>query len=404
MNRHGSLTQFKWLGLDRAGHSTRGDILAHNKLLAKVALHQQGIKATSIRYVNHPLKPIKNRPRPQEITEFIRQLAALLSAHIPLIRALETLKYAQKHSTWLVIIAKIQQDIESGCSLAHALAHQPSYFKPLLCNLVAVGEQSSTLAYLLTQCATHQQQWYILEQQIKRDLAYPMTLLCLSIMVCLGLLLLVVPQFAQFFDELNAPLPHLTQWMLRASGILQRFGLTLGLLAISGGVLVRYFYQTFPKFTLATDQLLLDLPCIGSIIRCAIMTRLTATLSTALHAGLPLTDALAAVSTIVGNKSLELALTRVHTQITQGISLSFAFKQSSLFPHRLVELVTIGEESGNIEAMLTHLSQYYNQETIHLMHNLGKWLEPLVMTVLGCLIGAVIIAMYLPIIKLGAIV
>jgi type IV pilus assembly protein PilC len=331
-------------------------------------------------------------------------LASLLSAHIPLIRALDTLKNSSASSLLKLILTQLQHDIETGCSIADALRRHPQYFNPLVCNLVAIGEQSSTLTQVLQQIALEQERWSMLKQQIKNDLAYPLTLLCLTTLVSSGLLLTVVPQFAEFFQQFNAPLPYLTQCILGLSHALHYALPITALVSLVGAMALRHAYHHTPAMTLAVDQRLLNLTGIGLIIQCILMARLTATLSTALHAGLPLTDALQASTGIITNQCLRQALINVHTKVTQGVSLSMALKQSPLFPHRLVQLITIGEESGKLEPLLNQLNSYYNQEITRLMRQLSQWLEPCLMTLLGGLIGTVIIGMYLPIFQLGAIV
>ncbi len=404
MRQQGTRVEFKWTGVDRSGLLTRGNLFAPNKLLARVALHQQGITPRRVRRAHWPWFRSKKRLTPEEIVEFIRQLAGLLAAHIPLTRALETLKNAQQHATWYDSLSTIQHDLEAGNSLADAFRRQPFYFKPLLCNLVAIGEQSATLSWLLAQLATDQARWFTLQRQIKQNLAYPVTLVCLTVVVSAGLLLYVVPQFEQFFQHFSAPLPSLTQWMLSATKVLQQYALVALGLSFITSLLFHYFYRHTLIVALAVDQFLLNLPRIGLIIQCAIMARLTATLSTTLHAGLPLTDALLSCTGVVGNRLIAQALTSARAKVVQGISLSNALKQSPLFPHRLVQLVMIGEESGNLQTMLNQLREHYYHELEHAMRQLTQWLEPLLMVVLGCLIGLVIIAMYLPIVQLGAIV
>ena len=396
-------TPFSWVGLDRTGRRLAGNIRAKNKLFARIALSKQGISVNTIKHINRLCFNRTTKLREEEVTAFIRQLGILLGAHIPLTRALDTLIHTLEQPRWHDLLTTLLQQIEAGHSLANALRHYPAYFNVLVCDLVTIGEQSASLAYTLNQLALEREQWFTLKQHIKSQLRYPLTLLCLTSAVTCGLLLYVVPQFAQFFQQFNAPLPGLTQWILACARGIQHTGPSLlGLLVITS-VVLRYLYQNSKALTYAVDQLLLNLPGIGFIIQCATMARLANTLSTALQAGLPLTEALHACVGIIRNRCLQDGLRFARVQIVQGNSLSNALKLSGRFLPRFVQLVTIGEESGVLDGMLSHLGKHYQRELELLMQQVSQWLEPLLMTVLGGFIGTVIIALYLPIFQLGAI-
>jgi type IV pilus assembly protein PilC len=392
------------VGLNASGHPVNGHIHALSANVARVLLRQQGFFVHKIRKKRHFLLLSNQTIKPQDITRFCRQLATLLGAQIPLVQALDTLKTGQTNQALQALLDTIKQDIQAGLSLADALKNHPRCFNSLACHLVHAGEQSGSLAILLMKFTRYQEQIAKIHKKIKSACTYPFAISILAVLVTIGLLWFVVPQFESLFTSFHAELPAFTQGIIQLSRGIQTYGAPgIGLFVFCSGLLI-YVYKHTTSMAFIIDKHLLRLPWIGAVLEQAVMARVTHTLSMMLSAGLPLMDALTSASAVAGNRAFSHALLTTREYVTQGVSLHKAMEQSQQFPNTVIQMIAVGEESGKLEALLAHAATQCSDALDEATTTLGDLLEPLLMTVLGMVVGTLIIAMYLPIFQLGAIV
>ena len=393
------------MGLDAAGLPSFGNIQAQSPTVAKVLLHQQGITAQKIKKIQRTWSERFNRNiNPEDITLFSRQMATLLNAQIPLIQAFNTLKNGQKNPKIQALLDTIKQDVQTGITFADALRKHPHFFNPLFCNLVDAGEQSGALALLLMKLARYQEHVAAIRKKIRATLTYPLAILFLALCVTLGLLLFVVPQFESLFNSFGAELPPFTRVVIRLSNGLKTYWVLGGVLTMTSVYAFRYALCHSTGVAFAMDRFLLALPWLGHVLEHAVIARLTHTLSITLTAGLPLIDALKAAAGVAGNRVYTQAMVSIRENVTHGLALQSAMEQSRRFPSMVIQMVAIGEESGKLEPMLAHIATQYDEALNDATHALSRLAEPLLMAVLGIIVGALIVAMYLPIFQLGAIV
>ena len=368
-------------------------------------LHKQGITAQKINKIQRPWSERLNRNiHPDDITLFSRQMATLLNAQIPLIQAFNTLKNGQKNPKLQALLDTIKQDVQTGVTFADALRKHPQFFNPLFCNLVDAGEQSGALALLLMKLARYQEHVAAIRKKIRATLTYPLAILFLALCVTLGLLLFVVPQFEALFNSFGAELPPFTRVVIRISNGLKTYWVLGGGLTMASVYAFRYAKSNSIRVAYAVDRFLLSLPWLGHVLEHAVIARLTHTLSITLTAGLPLIDALKAAAGVTGNRVYTQAMVSIRENVTHGLPLQTAMEQSRRFPSMVIQMVAIGEESGKLEPMLAHIATQYDEALNDAAHALSRLVEPLLMAVLGVIVGALIVAMYLPIFQLGAIV
>ncbi|MDX2346116.1 MAG: type II secretion system F family protein [Legionella sp.] len=399
--------QYRWVGVNRAGQMVHGQLKAKNATLAKIALHQQGIEAKKI-------KPNKNflyyfylkhlRIKSSHITALTRQLANLVQAQIPLVQAFELLQSGEGNLRLKKLLQHVQADIKNGMPLAEALRKHPQYFNTLFCQMIQAGELSGALVCLLKQLSQHQETRDILKQKIKKSLAYPIAILSIACTVTIGLLIFVVPQFQLLFESFHASLPFATQCLISCSAYIKTYGLMFLIINIISFYSLRYCYHSSYKFALKLDSLILKLPLIGSILQALILARLTQALSVLLSAGLPLVDALNISAHITNNLRYTEAILSTQTALTEGHPLQRTLENTGLFPNMMTQIVGMGEASGQLNHMLTHFAMQQVDTLKHKLDVLSSLFEPILMAVLGLWVGGLIIALYLPIFQLGAIV
>jgi type IV pilus assembly protein PilC len=398
-------SQYRWVGVNRAGQTVRGQLKAKSTTLAKIALHQQGIETKKIKQTKPFLKYFKNiRIKSSHITSLTRQLANLLQAEIPLLQAFELLKSGEDNPRIQKLLHHIQINIQTGIPLADAFQKHPKYFNVLFCHLIKAGELSGTLVILLKQLSTYQEARDKLKQKIKKSLAYPIAILSIACAVTIGLLLFVVPQFQMLFKSFHASLPTATLCLIACSKYIKTYGFILFLLTILCFYLLRYFYKNTRKITLKLDAFILKLPLIGVIIQEMIVARVTQTLSIILSAGLPLVDALNISANITNNLHYTEAILTTRTALTEGHPLQRTLENTGLFPNMMTQIVGMGEASGQLNHMLAQLALQQSEALTHKLDVLSSLFEPILMAILGLWVGGLIIALYLPIFQLGAIV
>lgn len=398
------LTDYHWRGLNAHGKFVDGRILALNKTIAKVLLHQQGVQVKTLSRAHFIFAYFRQAIKPEDIVRFTRQMAILLNAQIPLTQAFDALKRGNTQQHIQILLEHIKLDIQRGLSFANALRKHPRHFNALMCNLIDAGEQSGSLSLLMMKLALHQEQTLKIRKKIQATFIYPGIIVCLAVLITLGLLIFVVPEFASLFNQFGAELPWFTRLFIYTSIAIKSHG-TLYLIAIMISIFAcRTLYKHAPTVLKYIDTYLLKIPVFGQILEESIIARLMHTLSLILTAGLPLMDALSMIEPIAGNYAYARAISTIREHVRQGLTLEQAIRLSKRFPNMMIQMVAIGEESGKLEAMLAQIAKQYDDMFFNSAELWGRLLEPFLMATLGIIIGTLIIAMYLPIFQLGAIV
>ena len=396
-------TTFSWVGKDKTGKKVKGDIKAKSQTVARSELRRQNITVNRIRKKPKPLFSQGKKITPQDIALFSRQLATMMESGVPMVQAFEIIEGGQKNPNMSKLINKIKTDIQSGLSLSEALGKHPVQFDELYCNLVAAGEKAGVLDELLDTIALYKERTEEIKGKIKKAMYYPAAVLVVAFGVSALLLLKVVPQFEDMFKSFGADLPGLTQMVVGASKALQEhffFYLIVIVASITGFIMLK---NRSVKFAHALDRISLKLPIVGNILNNAAIARFARTLSTTFAAGVPLVEGLDTVSGAVGNVVFSDAVQKIKEDVSTGHQLQLAMQQVGIFPHMVVSMASIGEESGNLDAMLGKVADYYETEVANDVDAMSSLIEPLVMVVIGGLVGVMIVAMYLPIFKLAAV-
>ncbi|MFN3581862.1 MAG: type II secretion system F family protein [Pseudomonas sp.] len=395
---------FKWEGKDRKGTKVTGEIQGTNPALIKAQLRKQGVLVTKISKKSTLFSSRAKKIKPLDIAFFTRQLATMMASGVPIIQAFEIIAEGSENPNMRKLVDEIKVDVAAGNTLADSLRQHPKYFDDLFCNLVESGEQSGRLESLLDRIATYKEKTEALKSKIKKAMTYPISVVVVAIIVTAILLLKVVPQFQEVFANFGAQLPGFTLFVIGVSEWLQSWWFVV----LVGFIVIGYVYSQAhlrsKKFRDGEDRTLLKAPIIGDIIYKAAVARYARTLSTTFAAGVPLVDALDSVAGAAGNVVFYNAVMQIKEDVSAGSQLNFSMRTTNVFPALAVQMAGIGEESGNLDGMLEKVADYYEAEVDNAVDNLTTLLEPLIMSVLGVLVGGLIIAMYLPIFQLGAVV
>jgi len=393
---------YQWEGRDKRGARIKGKSLAPDELTLRSELRRQGIAPSRIRKQRQGRKG--GKVNPGDIAIFSRQLATMLAAGIPLVQAFEIVGNGNDKPSMQKLILDIKSDVEGGTSLHEALGKHPLYFDDLFVNLVEAGEQAGALESLLDKVATYKEKTEALKKKIKKALFYPAAVLVVAVIVTVVLLLFVIPQFESLYKGFGADLPAFTQFVIGCSRFLQHNGFYLAVV-ITG---VFWFFFYFKKRSRAMreflDRLSLKLPVIGPILNKAAIARYARTLSTMFSAGVPLVEALDSVAGATGNIVYENAVKRMRDEVSTGQRLQRSMENTGLFPNMVNQMIAVGEESGSLDEMSAKVATFYEAEVDNAVDAMSSLLEPLIMVVLGVLVGGLVIAMYLPIFKLGSVV
>lgn len=395
---------FTWEGTDRKGTKVKGEMTGLNPALIKAQLRKQGINPTRVRKKSVSLFGKGKKIKPMDIALFTRQLATMMSAGVPLLQAFDIIGEGFDNPNMRKMVDDIKQDVAAGNSLANSLRKQPQYFDDLYCNLVDAGEQSGALETLLDRVATYKEKTEALKKKIKKAMTYPAAVIVVAVIVSAILLIKVVPQFQSVFEGFGAQLPAFTLMVIAISELLQEWWL----LVLSGifvlAFVLRHFYKKSEKFRDATDRGLLKIPLIGSILYKSAIARYARTLATTFAAGVPLVDALDSVAGATGNVVFRNAVEKIKGDVSTGMQLNFSMRTTGVFSSMAIQMTAIGEESGSLDEMLSKVATFYEDEVDNMVDNLTTLMEPMIMAVLGVLVGGLIIAMYLPIFQLGSVV
>ena len=406
VNRSTSLMQpFVWEGTDKRGVKMKGEQASKNANALRAELRKQGISPTVVKPKPKPLFGSAGKPvTPKDIAFFSRQMATMMKSGVPIVGALEIIGSGQKNPRMKKLVETIRTDIEGGSSLYEAISKHPVQFDELYRNLVRAGEGAGVLETVLDTIATYKENLEGLKSKIKKALFYPAMVVAVAIIVSSILLIFVVPMFEQVFREFGAELPAFTQMIVAASNVMVSYW-WLMLIVVGGAIFGAIFaYKRSPRMQHGFDRLVLKLPVIGQIMHNSAIARFARTTAVTFKAGVPLVEALGIVAGATGNKVYEESVLRMRDDVSVGYPVNMAMKQVGLFPHMVVQMTAIGEEAGALDTMLFKVADYYEQEVNNAVDALSSLLEPMIMVFLGVIVGGMVIGMYLPIFKLGAVV
>ena len=394
---------YTYEGMDKKGQKVKGRILAASEQAVKADLRRQGIIAKKIRKQSQLFKSDK-KIGSEDIALFARQLATMLQAGIPMVQAFDIVGNGHEKPAMQKLIMAIKADIESGTTLHEALAKHPLYFDDLFVNLVEAGEHAGALETLLEKIATYKEKTEALKKKIKKAMFYPTAVLAVAVIVTIILLIFVIPQFETIFHDFGADLPAFTMMVIGLSKFVQAYGLIMG--AVAGGAIYTfiYFKKRSKPMRQGIDRALLKAPVIGPIMVKAAIARFARTLSTMFSAGVPLVEALTSVAGATGNIVFEDATLKIRDEVSTGQRLQRCMENTGLFPNMVVQMIAVGEESGSLDAMSAKIADFYEADVDAAVDGMSSLLEPLIMAILGVLVGGMVIAMYLPIFKLGSVV
>ncbi len=392
---------YAWEGKDKTGKTVRGELRAGGEAIVNVTLRRQGILVTKVKKKAYRSG---RKITDKDLTLFTRQLATMMKAGVPLLQAFDIVGKGHANPSMSKLIMDLRNDVETGTSLNNAFRKYPVYFDPLFCNLVGAGEQAGILEDLLTRLAIYKEKTLAIKGKIKSALMYPISIIAIAFVVTAIIMIWVVPAFKEVFKTFGADLPAPTLIVMGISDFVVEWWWL-----IFGGLFagLYFFFQAWKrsrKMQQAMDRLLLRLPIFGAVIRKATIARWTRTLSTMFAAGVPLVEALDSVGGASGNDVYLEATKKIQTEVSTGTSLTISMQNANVFPNMVIQMVQIGEESGSLDAMLGKVADFFEEEVDEAVAALSSLMEPLIMVILGVLIGGLVIAMYMPIFKLGSVV
>src|SRR5271167_394444 len=396
-------TQFLWEGKDKRGHKVRGKSLAPNEAALRADLRRQGVAATRVKTQSRAFRS-GGKITNGDIAVFSRQLATMMSAGIPMVQAFEIIGNGHEKPAMQKLILDVKANIEGGSTLHESLAKYPLYFDNLFVNLVEAGEQAGALESLLDKIATYKEKTEALKKKIKKALFYPAAVLAVAVIVSVILLVFVIPQFESLFKGFGADLPAFTQMVVNLSRFMQHQGWMVAIVAGGAVYAFLYFYKRSRNMRRGIDRLMLKAPIIGPILTKAAIARFARTLSTMFAAGVPLVEAMQSVAGATGNIAYEEATLRMKDEVATGQRLQRAMENTGLFPNMVVQMIAVGEESGSLDTMSAKVAEFYESEVDNAVDSMSSLMEPIIMAVLGVLVGGMVIAMYLPIFKLGTVI
>jgi type IV pilus assembly protein PilC len=394
---------FTWEGTDRAGKKVKGKVVATNESAVRTELRRQGVVATRVRKQSTLFKP-QGKVTAADIAIFSRQLATMMTAGIPLVQSFDIIGAGHENPAMQKLILAIKADVEGGTALANALGKHPLHFDDLFVNLVSAGEQAGALETLLDKIATYKEKTEAIKKKVKKALFYPAAVVVVAFIVTGILLIFVIPEFEALFQGFGADLPAFTRFVIDISNFVQTRGWLLaigGVGAFMGFMYVKKRSRAFQHFL---DRVALKVPIIGPILNKSAIARYARTLATTFAAGVPLVEALESVAGATGNIVYETAVLRMRDDVATGQRLQRAMENTELFPNMVNQMIAVGEESGSLDEMSSKVADFYEEEVDNAVDSMSSLLEPLIMAILGVLVGGLVIAMYLPIFKMGAVV
>ncbi|MCH5521966.1 type II secretion system F family protein [Pseudomonas syringae] len=395
---------YTWEGVDKKGAKTSGELSGHNLALVKAQLRKQGINPTKVRKKSVSIFGKGKKIKPLDIAFFARQMATMMKAGVPLLQSFDIIGEGAENPNMRALVSSLKQEVSAGNSFAIALRQKPEYFDDLFCNLVDAGEQAGALESLLDRVASYKEKTEKLKAKIKKAMTYPAAVLIVAVIVSGILLIKVVPQFQSVFAGFGAELPTFTLMVIGLSEVVQKWWLAIVGLFFASVFIFKRAYKRSQKFRDSLDRFLLKVPVIGPLIFKSSVARYARTLATTFAAGVPLVEALDSVAGATGNVVFRNAVNKVKQDVSTGMQLNFSMRSTGVFPSLAIQMTAIGEESGALDNMLDKVATYYEDEVDNMVDSLTSLMEPMIMAVLGVVVGGLVIAMYLPIFKLGDVV
>ncbi len=396
-------TPFTWEGTDRKGNKVKGKSLAASEAAVRAELRRQGVVPNRIRKQTK-LFQSKGKVTPSDIAIFSRQLATMMTAGIPLVQSFEIVGNGHENPAMQKLILDIKASVEGGSSLHEALAKHPLYFDDLFVNLVEAGESAGALETLLDKIATYKEKTEAIKKKIKKALFYPAAVMVVAVIVTIILLIFVIPAFEDLFQGFGADLPGFTRMIIDLSVFVRTQGIYLAV-GIAGALWAfLYFKKRSRKMQHFLDRLALKLPIVGPILEKAAIARYARTLATMFAAGVPLVEALESVAGATGNIVYTNGVLAMRDEVSTGQRLQQAMENTDLFPNMVIQMIAVGEESGSLDEMSSKVADFYEEDVDAAVDSMSSLLEPLIMAILGVLVGGLVIAMYLPIFKMGSVV
>lgn len=393
---------FLWEGTDKSGKKIKGQMLAPGEAFVRQALRRQGINAQKVS--KQGLFARSQKITEKDIALFTRQLATMLKAGVPLLQAFDITSRSHANVALQRLLGEIKSDVETGTSMNAAFRKHPQYFDGLYCNLIHAGEQAGILDSVLDRVATYKEKMLALKGQIKSALFYPIIVMVVAFVITAGIMLFVIPAFKDLYGKAGADLPGLTMLVLHISDLFVNYWYAI-FAGIIGAVLVfMRAWKHNPGFRAKMDAWMLHIPVFGPLIEKATVARWSRTFASMFAAGVPMVEALDSVAGAAGNHVFMSATQKIRSQVATGSSLANSLQGAGVFPNMLIQMVAIGEESGSLDSMLSKVADYYEREVDDAVAGLSSLMEPFIMVILGTLIGGIVIAMYLPIFKMGSVV
>jgi type IV pilus assembly protein PilC len=400
-----TLISYEWVALDKRGKKMKGSMPAKNAALVKAELRRQGMNPQTVREKAKPLfGAAGSTVKPRDVAIFSRQIATMMASGVPMVQSFEIIADGQKNIRFKNMLTDIKQGIEGGSAMHEALARYPVQFDELYRNLVHAGESAGVLDTVLDTVATYKERTEALKKKIKKAMFYPMMVLGVAFLVTTIILLFVVPVFQQTFQDAGAQLPAPTQMVVAASRFMQSYWWLM--IAIIVGTITAFIMgkKRSPAFAHFLDRVALKLPVMGNIVQNSAIARFARTLGVTFHAGVPLVEALEAVAGATGSIVYSKAVMQMRDDVSVGHQLQLAMRQTDIFPNMVVQMTAIGEESGALDHMLFKVAEFYEEEVENAVDTLATLMEPLIMVILGTVVGGIVISLYLPIFKLAGTV
>ena len=397
-------TPFVWEGTNRKGQKVKGKSMAANEAAVRADLRRQGVVPMRIKKQSKGLFAGGGKITPADIAIFSRQLSTMLSAGIPLVQSFEIVGNGHENAAMQKLILAIKTDVEGGSALAESLAKHPLYFDDLFVNLVEAGEQAGALETLLDKIATYKEKTEALKKKIKKALTYPAAVLVVALVVTTILLIFVIPAFEDLFQGFGADLPTFTRMVIDLSVFVREQGWYIAILIGGAVAAFLYFKKRSRPMRHFLDRMILKVPVIGPIMQKAAIARYARTLSTMFSAGVPLVEALQSVAGATGNIVYEIGVLEMRDEVSTGQRLQQAMENTGLFPNMVIQMIAVGEESGSLDDMSSKVADFYEEDVDNAVDNLSSLLEPMIMSILGVLVGGLVVAMYLPIFKMGSVI
>jgi type IV pilus assembly protein PilC len=394
-------SMFQWEGRDKGGRTVKGEMRAGGESVVAASLRRRGILATKIKKQSMPRgKKISGK----DLALFTRQLSTMMRAGVPLLQCFDIVGRGHSNPALGRLLGDIRADIETGTSLNQAFRKYPMHFDALFCNLVAAGEQAGILETLLDRLATYQEKTIAIKGKIKKALFYPIMIIFVAVLVTGIIMVFVIPSFKQVFTSFGADLPVPTLMVIALSDFCLKFWYVLLFVPMAGGYFLYQAWQRSPKVQIFVDRMMLKPPVIGPLLQKAAIARWTRTLATTFAAGVPLVEALDSVGPAAGNAVYKEATRQIQGEVNVGTTLAQAMQNSGVFPNMAVQMTSIGEEAGALDSMLNKVADYFEREVDDTVDALSSMLEPMIMVILGGIIGTIVVSIYLPIFKLGQVV